>query len=277
MNCRRLIILCALAISPSFAQVSSESLWQDDAEHTARRQFGPIREKTDHGDGTSTSSNWSGYAVLGSAFEWAKGSWVVPVANCSGVGRFQQQYAAFWVGLDGYNSNTVEQTGTDSDCEGTTPTYYAWYEFYPRASVEIGSLSIKPGDVMSAIVYYNSATDRFAVSITDESTGQSFATTGAVAGATRSSAEWITEAPCCTLTDGILPLSDFGTVNFGKDTGGVAATNWARDNSTEGPIGSFPAVNTIQIDKTGSNTSPQTSTCSALSKDGTSFSCSWGQ
>ena len=273
MSCRRLGIIGAFAFLPAFAQVSSVPLPQDTMEKLAPRQFGPIRDKTDHGDGTSTSSNWSGYSVLGSSFTWAKGSWVVPVANCSGVTR--DQYAAFWVGLDGYTSNTVEQTGTDSDCVGTSPSYYAWYEFYPRGSVQIGSLPIHPGDHISALVNYSSSNDDFTVSITDETTGKSFSKSARVSGAIRSSAEWIAEAPCCTLSGGILPLSDFGTITFGKDSTGIAATNWAKDNSTTGPIGSFPAVNTIVIDKRSSSSSPQTSTCSALSSDGSSFSCTW--
>ena len=272
---RRLMILGALAFVPAFAQVQDEAPSQTTMEKIAPRQFGPIRDLTDHGNGTSTSTNWSGYAVLGSSFQWAKGSWVVPTANCSGVGK--DQYAAFWVGLDGYTSTTVEQTGTDSDCVGTTPNYYAWYEFYPKASFEISSVPVKPGDLISALVYYNSTTEKFIAEIINETTGKSFVTSSAVAGAVRSSAEWIAEAPCCTLSGGILPLSDFGTVHFGKDSTGVGATNWALDSSNEGAIGSFPAVNTILIDKTASRTSPQTSTCSALSSDKTSFTCTWAQ
>jgi peptidase A4-like protein len=269
----RLGLLGALALLPAFAQESLAPVAQDTTERLAPRQFGPIRDLTDHGNGTSTSSNWSGYAVLGSSFTWATGSWVVPVADCSGVKG--DQYAAFWVGLDGYSSQTVEQTGTDSDCVGKTPNYYVWYEFYPRASYTVTSVPIQPGDVIYAFVYYDAAVNEFIVGVTDETTGKSFTKAGAVSGALRSSAEWITEAPCCTILDGILPLSDFGTVNFGTDSTGVAYTNWAKDSSTTGAIGSFPPVNTIVIDKTGTSSSPQTSTCSALSSDGTSFSCTW--
>jgi hypothetical protein len=259
----RLGLLGAFVFLPVFGQ----------AVKIVPRQFGPIRDLLDRGDGTSTSSNWSGYAVLGSSFTWAKGSWVVPVANCTGVRR--DQYAAFWVGLDGYNSSTVEQTGTDSDCVGATPVYYAWYEFYPRASVQIQSLTIQPGDSISALVDYNATSQRFIVQITDETTGKTFTTSGAVTGAVRSSAEWIAEAPCCTLGGGILPLSNFGTIIFGKDASGVSATNWASDQSTTAAIGNFPAVNVIEINKFGTTSSPQTSDCSALTKDKTSFACTW--
>ncbi len=265
----------ALLCLPVFAQVSPEPVSTDKTENGATRQFGPIRDKTDHGDGTSTSSNWSGYAVLGASFTWAKGSWVVPAANCAGV--TSDQYAAFWVGIDGYSSSTVEQTGTDSDCLGGLPNYYAWYEFYPLGSVNVYNFPVAPGDVISAAVYYSAATDRFTVEITNETTQRTFTKSAHVAGAIRSSAEWITEAPCCTFAGGILPLSDFGKAAFGKDRTGVKGSNWAIDTSTSAPIGGFPAVNTIDIEKTGGQSSPQTSSCSALSGDETSFNCKWAQ
>ena len=55
------------------------------------------------------SSNWSGYAVTGSAGSVTSpsGSWTVPAVTGS---RFTTAYAAFWVGIDGFASNTVEQT-----------------------------------------------------------------------------------------------------------------------------------------------------------------------
>jgi hypothetical protein len=287
MHCTRLGLLGALAFLPAFAQVSNVSLSpnmmgsqdtvgsQDTTEQLAPRQFGPIRDNTEHGDGTASSTNWSGFAVLGSGFTWAKGSWVVPTAKCTGVERYQ--YAAFWVGLDGYSSTTVEQTGTDSDCDLTAPTYYAWYEFYPAASFTIPSVPVKPGDIMSAVVKYDSSNDEFVITITNETTGKTFSKSKAVAGAVRSSAEWITEAPCCTNSGGILPLSDFGTVSFGEDSTSVADTNYAIDTATTGRIGKFPAVDRERIDKVASSTSPQTSTCSALSADGTSFTCTWAK
>ena len=268
MITKRLGVLGAIAILPAFAQVSSAPT---DMETIAPRQHNPIKDRVDRGDGTSTSTNWSGYAVLGSSFTSAEGSWVVPTASCSGVSG--DQYASFWVGLDGYSSTTVEQTGTDSDCVGTSPNYYAWFEFYPHPSYLISGLTIKPGDRMSAKVAYNGS--EFTITIKDVTTGKSYSKSSTVRGAARSSAEWITEAPCCTGSGGILPLADFGTVLFGEDSSGVSSTNYAKDSTTSGVIGAFPAADIEEINKVGSSTSPQLSTCSALSSDGTSFSCTW--
>lgn len=268
---RRLAILGVLAFLPAFAQVQGLSLSQESTERTARRQFGPIRDRVEYGNGTATSTNWSGYAVLGSSFTSAEGSWMVPAAVCSGVSG--NEYAAFWVGIDGYSSDTVEQIGTDSDCDGTTPNYYAWYEFYPQGSREITSVPVSPGHVVSASVVYSG--QGFTVTITNITTGKSYTKTSQVKKAARSSAEWIAEAPCCSSGQGILPMSDFGTVNFGMDDTKVNGTNFAADSATSGPIGNF--VSLEQITKVASSSSPQTSTCGPLSEDGTSFSCTWAK
>src|SRR5580658_66226 len=261
MFTKRFVILGVIAILPAFAQVSSAPM-----EKIAPRQHRPIKDRVEHGDGTSTSTNWSGYAVLGTSFTSAKASWTVPTATCSSG----DQYAAFWVGLDGYSSSSVEQTGTDSDCDGRNPSYYAWYEFYPHPSFEISSLSIKPGDHMSASVVYSGG--EFTITIEDVTTGKSYTKSSTVSGAARSSAEWIAEAPCCTARGGFLPLADFGTVLFGDDNTGVSGTNYATDSTTTGAIGAFSSIEEISMD---SSKGEKEAVPSALSSDGTSFSVTW--
>jgi hypothetical protein len=265
MITKRLGILGAIAILPAFAQVSSAPT---DTEKIAPRQHRPIKDRVEHGDGTSTSTNWSGYAVTGSSFTSAKASWIVPKATCSSG----DQYAAFWVGLDGYTSSTVEQTGTDSDCVGKNPSYYAWYEFYPNPSFEISSLTIKPGDHMAATVVYSGS--KFTISIEDVTTGKVFTKSATVSGAARSSAEWIAEAPCCTARGGILPLADFGTVLLGDDSTGVSGTNFAIDSSNSGAIGTFPSSSIEEITMATSGGTKE-AVPSGLSSDGTSFSVTW--
>lgn len=213
-----------------------------------------------------TSLNWSGYAVTGAAGSVtdAKGSWVVPQVTCSSTNA----YSSFWVGIDGYSSNAVEQTGTDSDCQKGSPTYYAWYEFYPQPSFIISGLTIHPGDVISAEV--SSSGKTFTVTLTDVATG-SFSTSATVSSAKRSSAEWIAEAP--SSGGSILPLADFGTVNFGTDYTGVASTNFATVGGTTGAIGSFgSSVQEITMVSSSGATEAQPS---ALSVYGTSFQVTW--
>jgi len=249
---------------PTFAQVSSAPPSSDTTEKIATRRHRPIRDRVEHGDGTATSSNWSGYAVTGSSFTSAEGSWVVPTAKCSSG----TQYAAFWVGIDGYerSSRTVEQTGTDSDCDGGRPNYYAWYEFYPKFPVNL-SMAVKPGDRMSAKVSYSGS--EFTITITNETTGSTFTKSSTVSGAKRSSAEWIAEAP--SSGSGVLPLADFGTVLFGEDNTSVSGTCDAKDSSTNGAIGKFSAIEEITMEKGSVKEAIPTK----LSSDGTSFSLTW--
>jgi hypothetical protein len=155
------------------------------------------------------STNWSGYAVTGAsgAFSSVSASWREPTASCSGRGA---KYAAFWVGLDGYNSSSVEQTGTDSDCSGSTPDYYGWYEMYPAAPVYFTN-PMSPGDSITASVTF-SGTRTYTLVLKDTTKGWTQTITKNQSGLARSSAEVITEAP--SSSSGVLPLANFGTVNY---------------------------------------------------------------
>ena len=220
--------------------------------------------------GTASSTNWGGYAVpaaRGSVTN-VTGSWLQPTATCTSG---KTGFASFWVGIDGYNSGSVEQTGTDSDCSGSTPTYYAWYEFYPHPSHTISGLAIHPGDTISAQVLFLGA-GKFKVSISDVTTGGSFSTTASVRKAARSSAEWIAEAP--SSITGILPLANFGTVSFGFDSTAVAGTDRATIGGTSGDLGTFTAAVAITM-VSQANSSTVKAQPSAISTDGTSFSVAW--
>jgi len=233
---------------------------------TAAVRHDPIHIHERHGNQV-TSSNWSGYAVTGAngSVSDVKGSWVVPSVNC---GTTPNAYSAFWVGIDGYSSNTVEQIGTDSDCQSGSPLYYAWFEFYPHPSFNVNSLVIKPGDRISAEVTY--ASGRFTVTLTNETTGKSFSTSTKTNSAKRSSAEWIIEAPS---GGGVLALADFNSVSFGDDYTSVSATCNATVGGTSGVIGTF-GVNVYDITMDTSNSTIK-SKPSGLSGDGSSFTDAW--
>jgi hypothetical protein len=254
-------LVFSLAVLPLFAQAPGS---------LSPGRHGPIQNLTHRLDGTTTSTNWSGYAVTAAndTVTSVTGSWKVPTATCKSPGP-KTGYAAFWVGIDGYSSDSVEQTGTDSDCSSGSPVYYAWYEFYPEPSRNI-SMTIVPGDIISASVTY--AGSEFTVKITNESTGESFTKSAKVASAKRSSAEWIAEAPSSGA--GILPLSDFGTVFFGKDSTGISGTCDATISSATHPIGGFTSSSVVAITMVSSSGSTEAQP-SKLSSDETSFSVEW--
>ena len=183
----------------------------------------PATAASHHGDGVrnapnhkitqSTSSNWAGYAAINKTFTSVTSSWTQPTATCTK----QQTYSSFWVGLDGYSSNSVEQTGTDADCSSAgVPSYYAWYEMYPKFPVNLSATTyrVSPGDHLSASVTF-SGRNSFTLKISNSTRGWSF-TTVQKHKAVRSSAEVIAEAP--SSSSGVLPLTNFGTVNFGSST-----------------------------------------------------------
>jgi peptidase A4-like protein len=169
-----------------------------------------MRHARNHRISNSTSTNWSGYAVTGGPFTTVSASWTQPAATCNGT----TAYSSFWVGLDGDTSSTVEQTGTDADCSGSTPQYYAWYEMYPKFPTNLNK-PVHPGDHLSASVTTDGR-GNFTLTISDSTQGWTNVKTAKLRSAKLSSAEVIAEAP--SSSGGVLPLANFGTVSFSGAT-----------------------------------------------------------
>ena len=201
---------------------------------------------------TTTSTNWSGYAATGNngAFTSVSSSWIEPTGTC----RSGDQYSSFWVGLDGYSSESVEQTGSEVDCAGSTVEYYSWYEMYPANPVNFSN-TVRPGDNLTGSVTYTGGSS-FTLKLADTTQGWSHTVTKTLSGAARSSAEVIAEAPCCTNSGGILPLADFGKVSLSGSTANgstlssfnpeginmVSASGVAEDSVSALSDGSFTAT-----------------------------------
>ncbi len=154
-----------------------------------------------------TSQNWAGYASAGNAgtFTSVSASWTEPAVTCTATDTF----ASFWAGLDGDGTNTVEQTGTEADCDAGAATYQGWFEMFPAAPVFYDN-PVEPGDAMSASVAADGG-GAFTLTLTDSTQGWNQTTNQTSDTAQLGSAEVITEAP----SDGtVLPLSNFGTVSF---------------------------------------------------------------
>jgi hypothetical protein len=214
---------------------------------------------------TTTSTNWSGYAVetnLASPQEYAftdvQASWIVPSVSSS-VSNNQTAYSSTWIGLDGESSNTVEQIGIEQDYVHGKAVYYAWYEMYPKQPVKL-DLVIAAGDKISAEVKYL-GNDTYQLTLDDVSSHQSSTTVVESSKPVRSSAEWIEE--------GTGQLADFTKVTFTKAT----ATATEPTGTFTGPI-SDSAWQTDQItmvSKSGGVIAAPT----PLSSGGTSFSINY--
>jgi peptidase A4-like protein len=179
------------------------------------------------------SNNWGGYAAArhGTKFRFIQATFFVPYINCMNT---PDSFSGHWVGLDGFSSASVEQDGILAECNGTAPEYLAWYEMFPLAPV-YKSVTVQPGDSVVASVYFNSGTNKFALTLKDTTNGQSFTvnkTCPAHVTCSRSSAEAISEAP--SNGNSILPLTDFGAEGYSSiratdragQRGGLRAANW---------------------------------------------------
>ncbi len=150
--------------------------------------------------------NWSGYAVHGGTYHSVSASWTEPYAHATGT----RHMSSFWVGLDGWGDNTVEQIGTEANIVNGRAVYYAWYEFCPAYQVEI-KVPVAPGDHLSASAKVTGGT-HYTLKLTDYTQGWTSTARSTRYGLANESAEVIAEA---TSYRGVIQsLTNFGTVRF---------------------------------------------------------------
>ena len=157
------------------------------AQHTSTHVIGPAAHLIRPGPGTrplvahggpanaASSTNWSGYAAASGTYTSVSASWTEPTGTCSGSAK----YSSFWVGLDGYNSSTVEQTGSEVDCSGSTPEYYSWYEMYPAYPVNFSN-TVRPGDHFTGSVTVSGSS--YTLKLSDTTQGWSHTVTKSLVG-----------------------------------------------------------------------------------------------
>jgi hypothetical protein len=209
------------------------------------------------------SFNWSGYAddnTSANTYSKVTGKWNVPAITCN---PDEDMLAAFWVGIDGFTSGTVEQDGTLAQCFQGTITYYTWWEMYPTNDIQVVGTTVAPGDSIAASVTKTGTSYKLVV--TDSTTaGNNVSTTQTCAAATctDTSAEWIAEAP--SGPRGEYPLPDFHTWSL------TAAT--VKSGTTTGKISTFPDDEITMIDGTQTY---NLATPGALNAAGNAFKVTW--
>ena len=215
---RAVAILAATAAAIAVAAVVDAGSAAASGPHAAPARV--LAGAPNHKISNSTSTNWSGYAVTGGTYTTVTASWVQPAVKCSGTA-----YSSFWVGIDGDTSNTVEQTGTEADCNGSTPVYSAWYEMYPKFPVNYSNV-VAPGDHFSSSVTTNGK-GNFTLTLSNTTKRWTESVTKKLRGAALASAEVIAEAP--SSSRGVLPLANFGTASFSgaRVNGSTSMAMWA--------------------------------------------------
>jgi hypothetical protein len=201
--------LAGLAAAPALAVAPARSALP---RHAAAPLIRLPQPRHGRASAWSTSTNWAGYDAAGGTFTSVTASWTQPaVAPDSSVDR----YAAFWVGLDGDGSTTVEQIGTEGMSARGVARYFAWYEMYP-ANFIATDLEVRPGDQFTGTVTSDGA-GSFTLALVNHTTGRSFTTTrheDPLNPAMLASAEVIAETP--SDRNGVLPLAKFGIVDFSQ-------------------------------------------------------------
>jgi hypothetical protein len=201
------------------------------------------------------STNWSGYADTGSGFTRVSGSWTEPSASCgSGI-----QLAAFWVGIDGYSSGSVEQDGTMIECYYGGLYQFSWWEMYPSNAVQVVGSSVASGDHISASVVRSGT--NYSLSVTDSTHPANSFSTNQGCSCANSSAEWIAEAP--SGSGGIYPLAHFSTWTLSSAS--------VSEGSTSGTISTFPDNEITMVNNSGQVKAQP----GPLGSGGSSFSVTW--
>lgn len=147
--------------------------------------------------------NWSGMVATGSGFTSTRTSWTEPDVSCNS----SSDLMAPWVGIDGYGSSSVEQTGVATDCSSGSPVYQGWYEMYPANPVYYSN-PVSAGDHITATASRSGTS--YTLVLSDTTQGWSKTTTKSYDGA-NASADFVMESPT-----GAYP--DFGSVQFTGST-----------------------------------------------------------
>jgi hypothetical protein len=208
--------------------------------------------------GTVHSHNWSGYAVRSKnhSISGVSGTFVVPAATNAPVG-----IAVTWAGIGGFKRHDLIQAGTIEESRFFGRKYFAWYELLPNPLTRLHGCSgdstcrVSPGNHI-IINVHQVGSGSWSISVADQghwSWAKQFHYTSS-----RSSAEWILEAP--SIGTGQPPLAKVGTVRFGPTS----------KYTTGGSSHTISQGHPIKIILTGQ------ATPSALGSDGQSFNdCSY--
>ena len=232
-----------------------------------------LQQELEAGVGTTTSTNWAGYAITNrKPFTSATGRWVQPAVSCDDL---SSTYSAFWVGLGGFTNRSfaVEQTGTLANCSSGSPRYSAWYELYPAAPVTL-KLAVKPGDKLSATVSVSKKT--VVIRLKNVTTDKLINKKLHMSRPDTGSAEWVTEAPSGCDNAGncrTLPLANFGTVALSHSTANVSRHR----GRISDPVWS---ATTIELHDLNDPTNPGAGANAipgAIGPDGGSFAVTWQQ
>jgi Peptidase A4 family len=191
---------------------------------------------------TSYGPNWAGYVASGARFRFVKATFRIPYLDCQKTPGTTKDPAMFadWVGLDGMGTGqvTVEQDGISGQCERGEPTYFAWWEMFPKAPIYPDTATVNPGDTIETSVYYVARVREYELILTDVTNGEGFTTWQrcSASSCANATAEVITEDPGKGVHNSseYWPLADCGETTFwhigitdyAGQRDGLSSSNW---------------------------------------------------
>ncbi len=138
------------------------------------------------------------------------GSWKVPTVSAGNATATD----ATWVGIGGVTARDLIQAGTQAVVQGDQISYSAWWETLPQAAQDV-PINVNAGDSVTVSIT-EQADGTWQIRISDATDQQTWQNTIAYQ-SSRSSAEWVEEAPVAGRV-GLLPLDNFGQVTFSNAT-----------------------------------------------------------
>jgi hypothetical protein len=209
--------------------------------------------------GVFKSVNWSGYVTRSKTHRIT----AVKSAFISPNPTSQPGYSSTWTGIGGFTSHDLIQAGTSEFVYGSGPHYFAWYEMLPGPETHLHNCTGDPlctvtgGDHMSVNIK-RLPSGKWRISITDASNGWSWTKTVSYS-SSRSSAEWILEAPTVGGGQSKLPQG-LGTSFFGP------TSKYTANGSTR----TIAQGNPVTVDMVYGHNKPE-ATPSPLASDDQSF------
>ena len=189
----------------------------------------------------SPGLNWAGYVVDSPNVTAVSTDFIVPTVQAVTPG-----FVAEWAGIGGYTSNDLIQAGAGQEyIPGSGVRYFAWWETLPDAETEIAN-PVAPGDHMRVSIT-NTSGNAWTIQIADSTKGWTFSKSVTYA-STKSSAEWIVEAPQVGLS--ALPLGAQTAPPLMGSAVFDGSGNTATVNGVTRLIGSWDLVQLIVDDAT---------------------------
>jgi hypothetical protein len=170
-------------------------------------------------DNTLSFNNWAGALLESSDITSVVGTFTVPQPQLpSGADSSTSYCGCAWLGIDGDTdvcpNGGLIQAGTAWCIQGDTPSFYAWYEWYPAQDmITFDNFDVTAGDEITVTIVATSTSTGYAL-LENVSQGTSVRHTWNTESPSlcEATGEWIVED--FTENNSLAPFANYGQVTF---------------------------------------------------------------